>query len=91
MIGNLCTCGDGEVSNLTRPGTVFLEDDLAVCQAALAGEPVDADAMARCSVTGGTELDINDILTLQLRLGASPPEGVVIQQVCQPAAVPPTF
>jgi hypothetical protein len=87
-IGNACTCGDGESDNSTRPGSVFLEDDLEACQAALAGAPIDAQARQRCSVTGGTELDIRDILTLQLRLSPEPPSDVQIRQVCQPAAVP---
>jgi hypothetical protein len=87
-IGNACTCGDGETTNSVRPGSVFLEDDLAVCQAALAGAPIDAQARQRCSVTGGTELDLRDVLTLQLRLSPDPPPDVEIRQVCQPAVVP---
>ena len=80
-IGNACTCGDGELVN---NGHVFPED-IAACQQALA-EGNDSDATLRCSVTGGTELTIEDLLTLELVLSESPPEDLSIQQVCQQAA-----
>jgi hypothetical protein len=78
-IGNVCQCGDGHVAN---DGTVF-ETDVPACQDALAGAQTDAQTLQRCSVTGGPEFDIEDLVILQQRTGGD--VGAAIEQVCQPA------
>jgi hypothetical protein len=78
-IGNVCQCGDGQLAN---DGTVF-PDDVPACQAALSGAQTDAQTVERCSVTGGPELDIEDLVILQQRTAGDASAG--IEQVCQPA------
>ena len=78
-IGNVCQCGDGQSGN---PGTVF-SDDVPACQQALAGSQTDAQTMQRCSVTGGPEFDIEDLVVLQQRTDGD--ASAEIEQVCQPA------
>jgi hypothetical protein len=78
-IGNVCQCGDGQLAN---NGTVF-DADVPACQQALAGAQADAQTVERCSVTGGPELDIEDLVILQQRTAGSP--SAAIEQVCQPA------
>lgn len=80
-IGNACTCGDGQTIN---NGSV-LPEDIAACQQALA-EGDETAAALRCSVFGGTELTIQDIMNLELYFSENPPEDLQILQVCQPAA-----
>ena len=52
---------------------------------------MDADALARCSVTGGFQVTAADLLLLSQALDPSFPEVTPndIEQVCQPALVPP--
>ncbi len=78
-IGNVCQCGDGQ---LTNDGTVF-PADVPACQAALAGAETDAQTVERCSVTGGPELDIEDLVILEQRTAGD--TSADIEQVCQPA------
>ncbi len=81
-IGNVCQCGDGQLANTLFPGSVF-PDDVPACQQALAGAETDPQTVERCSVTGGPEFDIEDLVILQQ--GTVPASGVAIEQVCQPA------
>ena len=78
-IGNVCQCGDGQAAN---GGTVF-PDDVPACQLALAGGQTDGQTTERCSVTGGPELDIEDLVVLQQRTAGD--TTAEIEQVCQPA------
>jgi hypothetical protein len=78
-IGNVCQCGDGQLAN---DGTVF-PDDVPACQAALSGAQTDAQTVERCSVTGSSELDIEDLVILQQRTAGN--ANAAIEQVCQPA------
>jgi hypothetical protein len=78
-IGNVCQCGDGQLAN---DGTVF-PADVPACQAALAGTQTDAQTVERCSVTGGSELDIEDLVILEQRTAGD--SSAAIEQVCQPA------
>jgi hypothetical protein len=78
-IGNVCQCGDGQLAN---DGTVF-PADVPACQAALAGAQTDAQTIERCSVTGGAELDIEDLVILEQRTAGD--SSAAIEQVCQPA------
>ena len=78
-IGNVCQCGDGQAAN---GGTVF-PDDVPACQQALAGGQTDPQTTLRCSVTGGPELDIQDLVVLQQRTAGD--TSAAIEQVCQPA------
>jgi hypothetical protein len=78
-IGNVCQCGDGQLAN---DGTVF-PADVPACQAALAGAQTDAQTVERCSVTGGSELDIEDLVILEQRTAGD--SSAAIEQVCQPA------
>jgi hypothetical protein len=78
-IGNVCQCGDGQLAN---DGTVF-PADVPACQAALAGAEADAQTVERCSVTGGPELDIEDLVILEQRTAGD--TSAEIEQVCQPA------
>jgi hypothetical protein len=63
-------------------GTVF-PGDVAACQEALAGGQADAQTVERCSVTGGPDFDIEDLVILQQRTAGD--TGAEIEQVCQPA------
>ncbi len=56
--GDLCECGDGN-----GDGPVF-SNDIQALQQALAGLLEDLSVLDRCSVVGGTECDILDIVTL---------------------------
>jgi hypothetical protein len=78
-IGDVCQCGDGQLVN---DGTVF-PGDVAACQEALAGGQADAQTVERCSVTGGPDFDIEDLVILQQRTAGD--TGAEIEQVCQPA------
>jgi hypothetical protein len=78
-IGNVCQCGDGQAAN---NGSV-LPEDVPACQQALAGAQPDPQTVERCSVAGGPELDIEDLVVLQQRTAGN--EGAAIEQVCQPA------
>ena len=82
-IGIVCQCGDGQLAN---GGTVF-PDDVPDCQDALAGAQTDAQTIQRCSVTGGAELDIEDLVILQQRTAGN--TTAAIEQVCQPAVGAP--
>jgi hypothetical protein len=62
-------------------------DDVPECQAALAGAQTDAQTIQRCSVTGGPELDIEDLVILQQRTAGN--TSAAIEQVCQPAVGAP--
>lgn len=90
-IGNTCQCGDssGDGPVADAIPEVSDEDDVETCLELLAGlppDPSDPGASARCSVTGGTEFDIVDVVTLQAELENSPlPSGATIDQVCQQA------
>ncbi|MCI0635388.1 MAG: hypothetical protein L0206_15955, partial [Actinobacteria bacterium] len=63
-IGDVCQCGDGQLAN---DGRVFPGDDVPACQQALAGGQADVQTVQRCSVTGGPEFDIEDLVVLQQR------------------------
>jgi len=78
-IGNVCQCGDGQLAN---DGAVF-PADVPACQAALAGAQTDDQTVERCSVTGGPELDIGDLVILEQRTAGD--ASAAIEQVCQPA------
>jgi hypothetical protein len=78
-IGNVCQCGDGQLAN---DGSVF-PADVPACQAALAGAQTDVQTVQRCSVTGGAELDIEDLVILAQRTAGD--ATAAIEQVCQPA------
>lgn len=78
-IGNVCQCGDGQLAN---DGAVF-PADVPACQAALAGAEADAQTVERCSVTGGPEFDIEDLVVLAQRTAGD--TDAAIEQVCQPA------
>jgi hypothetical protein len=97
-IGDLCQCGDvsgdGIVSNATVvPGA---SDDVTECQEVLAvcgnqnpcvvppGASFDAAAVQRCSVDGGTQNSIIDIIIMEVELGGAD-SGAAIGQVCTPA------
>jgi hypothetical protein len=77
-IGNACQCGDGEAAN---NGSVF-PTDVEACQDALIGAESDPEALVRCSVTGGREVDIEDLVVLQQATAGEP--GAEIESVCQP-------
>ena len=78
-IGNVCQCGDGQLAN---NGTVF-PADVPACQQALAGAEADPQTVERCSVTGGPELDIEDLVILQQATAED--ASAAVEQVCQPA------
>jgi hypothetical protein len=67
------------------------EDDLLFCAQLLAGQPPpveDPGAVDRCSVIGGIEFNIADLVQLQRTLSGSAIPGEQINQVCQPAVQP---
>jgi hypothetical protein len=93
-VGDLCQCGDsggdGTVDNgfVTQGSTA--EDDVTECQEALAGvstgDPTaDADRLARCSVTGGQQPSIVDLIVMELELELEGAAGTPIEQVCDQA------
>jgi hypothetical protein len=87
-IGNICQCGDSTGDGPVDAAIISSEDDLAFCARLVAGEPPpvgDPGAIERCSVTGGTEFDLADLIQLQRRLSAQATIGDQISQVCQPA------
>jgi hypothetical protein len=79
-IGDVCQCGDGQLAN---DGAVFSPGDVDACQQALAGGQADPQTVERCSVTGGPEFDIEDLVILQQRTAGD--TDAAIEQVCQPA------
>jgi hypothetical protein len=102
--GDACQCGDGQLQpapgdpSISEPGAVLLIDtngqsDLDECRRAAAGDPtMDPAALARCSVTGGFQVTAADLLLLEQALDATVIEVTPndIEQVCQPALVPPS-
>jgi hypothetical protein len=93
-IGDLCQCGDsggdGTVDDASGETPLTTEDDVTNCQLALAGEttgdPVaDADRLARCSITGGQQPTIIDLVVIELELGDPGSAGTPIEQVCDQA------
>jgi hypothetical protein len=78
-IGDVCQCGDGQLAN---DGAVF-PADVPACQLALAGGQADPQTVERCSVTGGSDLDIEDLVILQQRTAGD--VNAAVEQVCQPA------
>jgi hypothetical protein len=93
-IGDLCQCGDsggdGTVDNSSGATPLTFEDDVTNCQLALAGvdtgDPIaDAERLARCSVTGGQQPTIIDLVVMELELEAEGSAGAPIEQVCDQA------
>jgi len=93
-IGDLCQCGDsggdGTVDNGVVTSDSTAQDDVTECQEALAGistgDPIaDAERVARCSVTGGQEPGIVDLIVMELELEVEGAAGTPIEQVCDQA------
>ncbi len=81
-IGNLCQCGNGELANALRPGSVLYADDILPCRMALNQDPsISSDAAARCSVGGGPGLSSEDILIMEL-VGLGLTTEISILQAC---------
>jgi hypothetical protein len=78
LFGDVCQCGEA-----THDGAVFSGDDVRPLQEALVGLSGDSDVLARCSVSGGTECDILDIVLVG-RVGID----ADISQVCAPMVAP---
>lgn len=90
-IGNACQCGDSTGDGAVDDAEVSEEDDLLFCAQLAAGQPPpveDPGAVERCSVIGGTEFDIADLVQLQRTLSGVAIPGEQINQVCQPAVQP---
>jgi hypothetical protein len=71
--GDRCECGEGDGT-----GTIFASDATALRQV-LAGITVDAEATGRCSVAGGAECDVRDVVVLRRALAG---EGPGLAAVC---------
>jgi len=81
-IGNLCQCGNGEVANALRPGSVYYPDDILPCRLALNEDPsISSDAAALCSVAGDPGLSSEDILNMEL-VGLGLTTEISILQAC---------
>jgi hypothetical protein len=94
FIGDFCQCGDSGGDGTVDNGVVTAgetdEDDVTECQLTLAGQttgdPIaDEERMARCSVTGGEEPTIIDLLVMEGELDPTNTAGTPIEQVCEQA------
>jgi hypothetical protein len=95
FVGNDCTCGDGQTAAAADPGSIFgpdnavtPDDDVAACRSLLAESVSDPDLLdqnpeaARCSVTAGFSLDLEDVIALQARTAGD--TDVELGQNCDP-------
>jgi hypothetical protein len=98
-VGDLCQCGDVSGDGIVSDAIVVPEtsNDVTGCQEVLAvcgtqspcaippGASFDVQDVERCSVDGGTQRSIIDIVIMELELGYEGDSGAEIGQVCTPA------
>jgi hypothetical protein len=85
-VGDHCQCG--EANGPGMPGGGVIEGgDVALLQQVLTGQSQDAEAMARCSVSGDISCDILDVVLVELATNPATTPGPGISQLC-PRAFP---